>query len=80
MEAGLPIARYQFLAAFRDGDVDWTLMLEDDHGDRHALSVRYAEDLPTLKAILVNDKTVYFDPTSRTLRTGWNFPGAGAGM
>lgn len=76
MNGGQSVKRYQFVAVLRDGVVEWSLALETDDGQRHTLRVRDGEEVPVLLDLLRRDATVYFDPESKTLRTGWNLPGA----
>lgn len=77
MDTGLPVARYQLLAVFVDGVIEWRLCMETDDGTRHVLPVRDGEEVPILLDLFRHDKAVYFDPNQRALRTGWNFPGDG---
>jgi len=79
MENGLPVSRYQFMAVFRDGVIDWSLAFETKGGERHTLSIRDGDDVPLLYQMLQGDKSVYYHGPSNSLRTGWNFPG-GAGQ
>lgn len=75
MDTGLPVSRYQFLAALRDGVVEWRLALETDDGRRHELRLRDGEEVPILMELFKNDRSTYFDAGGAVLRSGWNFPG-----
>jgi hypothetical protein len=75
METGLPVTRYQFLASFADGVVEWTLCLETDDGKRHSIRLRDGEEVPILLELCRRDKSLYYDDKFGALRTGWNFPG-----
>ncbi|MFQ5468400.1 MAG: hypothetical protein ACE5DS_09735 [Kiloniellaceae bacterium] len=75
MNAGLPIRKYQFTAALRDGVVEWSIGIETDDGEQHLLAIRDGEEVPVLREMCRSDTTIYYDPESRTFRTGWNIPG-----
>ncbi len=75
MSGGLSIKRYQFTATLRDGVTEWALHLETDDGARSTLRIRDGEEVPVLLDMLRHDKTVYFDASTGTLRTGWAAPG-----
>jgi hypothetical protein len=75
MDTGIPVSRYQFQAAYREGILEWSLGLETNDSARHELRIRDGEEIPILMSILQTDKSVYYHAESKTLRTGWNFPG-----
>jgi hypothetical protein len=75
MEGGRPVKRYQVAARLRDGLVEWSFALETDDGERYVLPIRDGEEIPVLRDLCRRDPTVYFDPNSSTLRSGWNLPG-----
>lgn len=73
--SGEAVSRYQFEAQIRDGVVVWRFGVMTESGGQHAVELRHGEEVPILLDLLRHDATVYFDPQSRTLRTGWNVPG-----
>jgi hypothetical protein len=75
MEAGLPVVRYQILARFHDGVVDWSFSVETRDGAVHQFPIRDGEEVPVLNELCRKDTSVYFDPQTATLRTGWNYLG-----
>jgi len=70
MEDFLALSKYEVSAAFREGVVEWSLHLQTEDGRKHAVRVRDGEELPILIDILRRDATVYFSPSTSTLRTG----------
>lgn len=77
MTSGVLVERYQFLAQVRDGVVEWTVAVETQGGVQHVLPLKDGEEVPILADFLRRDRTMYFDPETRTLRTGWNPAGDG---
>ncbi|MEP0847674.1 MAG: hypothetical protein HRF50_12765 [Phycisphaerae bacterium] len=75
MTGGQAVRRYQVAATMRDGVVEWSLWLETDDGQKHALRIRDGEEIPVLVDLLRRDKTVYYDAAALTLRSGWSAPG-----
>ncbi len=69
------VKRYQFAASFSDGVVSWTFFVQTEDGETHAIPIRDGEEVPLLNEICRRDATIYYDPKSGTLRTGWNAPG-----
>ncbi len=69
------VKRYQFAASFSDGVVAWTFFVQTEDGETHAIPIRDGEEIPLLVQICRSDATIYFDPKTRTLRTGWSSPG-----
>lgn len=69
------IEKYEFSATMREGVIEWSLGLQTDDGQKHALRVRDGEEVPILLDLLRHDTTVYFDPAGPTVRTGWNAVG-----
>ena len=72
---GKAVEKYQFAAQITEGVVNWSFGVQTDDGEKYELTLRDGEEVPVLHAILRKDSTVYFDPKSGTLRTGWNLPG-----
>ena len=72
---GHAVEKYQFSAQLSEGVVNWSFGVQTDDGKKHELTLRDGEEVPVLHSILRNDSTVYFDPKTGTLRTGWNTPG-----
>lgn len=75
MDNPILVRKYQVLARFRENRVDWNLMIETSDGEKHVVPVCDGAELPIVLDIVRRDRTVYFDPKSRTLTTGWNDPG-----
>lgn len=75
MDAGLPVVRYQIAARFRDSVVEWSFSVETRDGVVHRFPIRDGEEVPVLSDLCRKDKSVYFDPQTATLWTGWNYPG-----
>jgi hypothetical protein len=72
MDRDLHIDKYQVFARFRDGVIEWSLALQTENGEHYTLQVRDGEEIPILLDICRRDRQAYFDPATRTLRTGWN--------
>lgn len=75
MAGGQPIVRYQLLATITEGIVSWRLVLETKDNRQHEMPIRDGEEVPVLLELIRGDKSVFFDASSGTLGTGWNFPG-----
>ena len=75
MEPHHHVNKYQVTAKFREGVVEWAFLLETDAGEHYTLPVRDGEEIPVLLDICRRDPTMYFDPRTQTLSTGWNDPG-----
>lgn len=75
MELGLPINKYQLAMIFREKTVEWRFSVETEDGARHELAVPDGAEVPILLDMLRRDMTMYFDPQTRALSTGWNDPG-----
>lgn len=75
MEGGNAVSRYQVAATFRDGVVEWALGLQLEDGERVILPIRDGEEVPILLDLCRRDSTIYYDPQTRTLRSGWGSPG-----
>jgi hypothetical protein len=76
MEPGLRVNKYQVTATFRAGIAEWRFAVETEDGQRHEWPVRDGEEIPVLLEIMRRDATVYYDPRTCTLTTGWNDPGS----
>lgn len=74
-EGAIPLNKYAVSAAFHNGAVSWLLSLELASGEHVELQILDGAEVPILLDILRSDNTVYFDPRTRTLTTGWNDPG-----
>lgn len=79
MDGLVLIHKYQVVARFRDNRVDWSLLIETTDNQKHIVPVCDGAELPVLLDLVRRDRTVFFDPKSRTLSTGWNDPGDGRG-
>jgi len=75
MEGGRPVRRYQISARFRNGLVEWSFAVETEDGERYVIGIRDGEEIPVLRELCRCDPTIYFDPQTSTLRSGWNLPG-----
>jgi hypothetical protein len=75
MEPLQHVNKYQVAAKFREGIVEWSVLLETDDGEHYTLLVRDGEEIPVLLDICRRDPTIYFNPQTQTLSTGWNDPG-----
>lgn len=75
MELGEHISKY--LLAFQVGShgVKWTLLLETSGGRKHELTIP-ASEVAAVLDLVRGDLSLYFNPETRTLCTGWNEPGA----
>ncbi|MFN0138206.1 MAG: hypothetical protein ACKVS9_19040 [Phycisphaerae bacterium] len=71
-----PLAKYEIAALFREGVVEWALTLQTDDAKRHVMRVRDGEEVPLLLDLLRKDTTLYFSPSTATLRTGLNSLGS----
>lgn len=69
------VQKYQVGARFQSGVLSWTFMVQTEDGAVCELDVRDGEEIPILFQMCRADLTVYFDPESKTLTTGWNTPG-----
>lgn len=76
MADALQIRRYQIVAQFRDGGVNWMFEVETADGQRASLDVRDGEEIPLLLDICRRDWTIFFQRDTQTLTTGWNIPGS----
>lgn len=75
MSDAVPLNKYAISASFHNGAVSWKLALELASGEHVELPVLDGAEVPILLDILRADNTLYFDPRSRSLTTGWNDPG-----
>lgn len=75
MDGGKAVQKYQFAATLRDGVVEWHLGLSLDSGERVVVPIRDGEEVPILMQLCRSDLSVYYDVSTRTLRSGWNTPG-----
>ena len=74
-EAGLAVRKYEVRAQFEEGVVRWTFALQTEDGGKYEIDVRDGEEVPILMDLCKRDWTVFYDPQSKTFRTGWNTPG-----
>lgn len=75
-DMGQPVKKYEVTATFRDGVVAWTFGIMTDDGKTYRLDVRDGEEIPQLMDVCRRDWTIYFDPQTQTLSSGWNIPGS----
>jgi len=75
MQPGQHVDKYQIVATLRGGTVEWHLLLQTEDGEQHNLTVRDGEEIPILLKLLLKDSSMYFNPQSGALSTGWNDPG-----
>ncbi|MCG3127710.1 MAG: hypothetical protein CHACPFDD_02578 [Phycisphaerae bacterium] len=74
-EHGLTVKRYSVAASFARSTVNWMLVIETDGGERHTIEVVDGAEVQLMLDVLRKDKTMYYDPRTRSLSTGWNAPG-----
>ncbi len=72
MGTGLIVDKYQVVAAFRGGVVEWHFAVQTEDGRSHEVAVRDGEEIPVLLDIVRKDATVRYDPQTCSLSTGWN--------
>ncbi len=72
----LPVTRYQVSAKFLDASVAWEFSVETPAG-AHTMLIHDGAEIPVLLDLVRSDRTVFFDPSSRRLTTGWNVIGSG---
>lgn len=75
MDGGKAIQKYQFAATVKDGLIEWSLGLSLEGGERVVLPIREGEEIPILMQLCRGDLSIYYDPSTRTIRSGWNSPG-----
>jgi hypothetical protein len=75
-DAGQAVKKYEVTATFRDGVVSWTFGIMTADGKTYRLDVRDAEEIPQLMDVCRRDWTIFFDPETQTLSSGWNIPGS----
>lgn len=76
MELGELVSKYNIAMQVGGYGVKWTLALETNTGKRHELPLSSAADVEHALALVRGDKSLYFDPRTQTLCTGWNDPGS----
>lgn len=74
-ELGLIVNKYAVSATIRASSVAWKYRVEVEGGEHYDLDIQDGAEIPLLLEIFRSDNTVYFDPATRTLSTGWNDPG-----
>ena len=75
MNTGQLVNKYLVAARFGDHGVAWSFGVETEDGKQHEISL---PDEPVARALLElarSDETLFFDPKTKTLSTGWNNPG-----
>jgi len=75
MTKGQAVRKYQVAATFSNDVVEWSFAIQTEDAQEHVLKVRDGEEIPTLVDLCRRDLSIYYDPQTRTLRSGWNAPG-----
>ncbi len=69
------VDKYAVHAVFGDSGVHWRFAIQLDNNEVVELEVRDGEEIPILLDIARRDNSLFYDPKSRTLTTGWTDPG-----
>jgi hypothetical protein len=75
-DAGEFVNKYSVAATFDGSAVSWSFRVQLANGERAEVKVVDGAEIPVLLDIVRSDRSVYFDPKTRTLSTGWNDPGS----
>ena len=73
---GKAVKKYEVTAAFREGVVTWTFGIMTDDGQKHYWDVRDGEEIPILMELCRRDWSVFYNPETKQLSSGWNIPGS----
>lgn len=73
--AGKPVKKYEVTASFREGVVTWTFAVMTDDGQKYFWEIRDGEEVPLLMELCRRDWSIYFNPETNQLSSGWNMPG-----
>jgi len=74
-DLGVQVKKYEVVASFKEGVIEWQFGFMTDDGKQHHLRVRDGEELPILLELCRSDWTLFFHAATQTFRTGWNMPG-----
>ncbi len=74
-EEGEFVNKYAVSAKFEGASVSWHFRVQIANGESFDMDVVDGAEIPVLLSLLRSDRSLYFDPKSRTLSTGWNDPG-----
>ncbi len=74
-EEGDIVNKYAVSATFEGSTVNWHFRVQIANGECIDMTVVDGAEIPVLLELVRTDRTLYFDPKSRTLSTGWNDPG-----
>ncbi len=74
-ECGEIVNKYAVSAAFKDSAVSWSVKLQIANGESFEMDIVAGAEIPILLDLMRSDRTLYFDPKTRVLSTGWNDPG-----
>ncbi|MBI5865128.1 MAG: hypothetical protein HZB38_11595 [Planctomycetes bacterium] len=75
-DAPKAVKKYEVVASFRDGVVHWRFGLLTEDNEKHYWDVRDGEEIPILMELCRRDWTIFYDPQTRELSSGWNLPGS----
>lgn len=73
-ELGEFVNKYAVSARLEGKGVVWQFRIETERG-RHELDIADGAEVPILLDLVRKDRSVFYNPESRTLSTGWNDPG-----
>ena len=76
MDAGLHVDKYQVMAKLGSHGVSWRFAVRTEDGEQHDVPLQNQADVPVLLELVRGDESIFYDPQSRTLTTGWNNPGS----
>jgi hypothetical protein len=74
--AGKSVSKYEVAASFQDGVLTWTFGVMTEDGVKHSWDVRDGEEIPILMELCRRDWTIYYNPETKRLSSGWNTPGS----
>ncbi len=70
------VNKYSVAATFEGSSVNWSFRVQLSNGEQVEVNVVDGAEIPVLLDIVRSDRSIYFDPKTRTLSTGWNDPGS----
>ena len=76
MNTGQLVNKYLLSARFGEYGIVWSLGVETEDEKQHEISLPDGAAARALLDLARFDETLYFDPKTKTLSTGWNNPGS----
>lgn len=76
MNTGQLVNKYLLSARFGEYGIAWSFGVETEDEKQHELSLPDGSAARALLDLVRSDETLFFDPKTKTLSTGWNNPGS----